>query len=130
MKLYVIKMPDGTYFAQNNNKVDNTFRYTNDITKAHTYVSVQGIEKALGGLTYIFKGAVIIDRDNGNVVKYMRYFHNKLDNVKVLKETEKAIMIDIGDWLPKSQCEVIESEVFVSDWLWKQKFENKDCEVI
>lgn len=130
MKLYAIKMPDGTYFAQNKDKHDMQFRFTEDVNKAQKYISVEYLEKAISICKDKFKGGMIVDLDTNEVIKYIRSYNRLLEGVRVLKETEKAIMIDNNEWLPKSQIEVINGEIFVSDWLWQQKFENKQLEVV
>lgn len=130
MKLYTIKMPGNTYFAQNNSKNDNTFRFTEDVNKAQKYVSVEYLEKAISICKDKFKGAAIVDLDTNEVVKYIRCYENTLTNVSIIKETEKAIMINTGEWLPKSHVEICGACIGVSDWLYKTKFENKKLEVV
>lgn len=56
-----------------------------------------------------------------------------LENASVLKETEKAIQVEvwIGDsrkakaWFPKSQVQISDSEIWVSAWI----LEAKDKEI-
>lgn len=69
MKLYAIKMPDGTYFAQNKDKYDMEFRFTEDMKKAHGYISIGHLERALSICKNKFKGATIVDLSTGETVK-------------------------------------------------------------
>ena len=48
----------------------------------------------------------------------------KLDVIEILHDTAKAWNIKLNDgiyWLPKSQCRIVNKQVYIPEWLAKSK---------
>jgi hypothetical protein len=130
MAWYTIKYADGTYIKQPAHKCDSE-HYTDDINRSYKYIYVQFLKNANkfnNDKEYL--GACIICTNTGEIVEYIRIYDKLLEGLTVSRETEKAILTNTNEWIPKSQCEVFEEKIYVSDWIWKTKFENKIEEVI
>lgn len=58
----------------------------------------------------------------------------KLNIDKIIKETDKAWNVKIGDsieWLPKSQCRIINNHIYIPRWICDAKgifYEQMDIE--
>jgi hypothetical protein len=127
---YTIKYSNGTYPKQPSNKGDKE-HYTHDIKRCYKYPSIQFLKNAnkfSNEKEYL--GAKIVCVNTGEIVEDIRIYDKLLEDVTVLRETEKAILTNTNEWIPKSQCEVIEGRIYVSDWMFETKFKNKVEEVV
>jgi hypothetical protein len=131
MKLYTIRLANGQYLKQPSSKND-TELFTDDITNSNGFIVLSHLHNiinfAKGKDREKYKGACIIEKHSGKVIEHIRIYNNVLEDAKVIKQTEKAIMIDykgMKEWLPLSQCEISEDIVVVSDWIYKEKFNNE-----
>jgi hypothetical protein len=123
MAWYTIKYADGTYKKQRSSREDKV-RFTDDIKRSHKFISIPFLKNALFHDKESLKGASIVCVDTGEIVEYIRVYDKVLEDVTVLKETEKAILTNTNEWIPKSQCEVFEEKIYVSDWFYS-KIESK-----
>jgi hypothetical protein len=123
MAWYAIRYSDGTYKKQRSSREDKV-RFTDDIKRSHKFISVQFLKNALFHDKESLKGACIVCVDTEEIVEYIRIYDKLLEGIIVLKETEKAILINTNEWIPKSQCEVFEEKIYVSDWFYS-KIESK-----
>jgi hypothetical protein len=124
MVWYTIKYSNGTYPKQPAYKGDSE-HYTEDINRSYKYISIQFLKNAnkfSNDKEYL--GAKIICTNTGEIVEYIRVYDKLLEGITVLKETEKAILTNKNEWIPKSQCEVFDGNIYVSDWFYS-KIESK-----
>jgi hypothetical protein len=127
MAWYTIKYPNGTFPKQPAHKGDYG-KFTDEINRSYKYISIPFLERANYHDKERLKGCAIVNVNTGEIVEWIRVYNKLLEGLTVLRETEKAILTNTNEWIPKSQCEVFENgqKIYVSDWLWKTKFENKD----
>jgi hypothetical protein len=125
---YTIRYANGNYLKQSKNKGD-LISFTDDINRAYKYPSIPMLKQANFFDISELKGACIVCVETGEVVEYIRVYNNLLEGAVVLRESDKAIMINGNQWIPKSQCEVINGQIYTSDWMYS-KLTIKDEEVV
>lgn len=126
MKFYGIRFKNGQYLGTGKDSCDFTAK-TEDITKAYPYINYDNIERTIQGFSnqtkQDYKGACIVELATGKVIKNICVYTKTLRNFKILRQTEKAAMLDILGWIPKTHID-LNTSVGVSDWFWNENLTN------